>query len=219
MNDAHGTTGGHRRTRAAGAALGTLALLGALTATGCSAPDSGTGPAGDRAAGRTADDRWVEGVTPGWMSGHMGVDIPAAAQDARAGYQVTPRFDTGVLTFTLTRSRARAFPAACAPAGELLEPTAAVTDVRTHDFGHLGVPEPETFKKGMRYGSLCPGADPGPTASPDPLADPNGTSDTGCVSLYAHDYAPDRTRIYLRDHYEPGISPLPPTPPASSPTR
>ncbi|MFG3012171.1 hypothetical protein ACGFZB_17225 [Streptomyces cinerochromogenes] len=211
MNDAHDNAGGPRRTRAAGAALGALALLGALAATGCSTSDTGTGPAGDRTAGRTADDRWIEGVTPGWMSGHMGVDIPAGAQDARAGYQVTSRFDTGVLTFTLTRSQARTFLAAYPPADGLLEPTAAVTDVRTHDFRHLGVPEPESFRKGMRYGSVCPGRDPEPTVSPDPLADPYGTSDTGCVSFYAHDYAPDRTRIYLRDHYEPGISPLPTT--------
>ncbi|WP_229896008.1 hypothetical protein [Streptomyces cinerochromogenes] len=153
------------------------------------------------------------------MSGHMGVDIPAGARDARAGYQVTSRFDTGVLTFTLTRSQTRTFLAAYPPRGELLEPTAAATDVRTHDFRHLGVPEPESFKKGMRYGSVCPGTDPEPTAGPDPLTDPYGTSDAGCVSLYAHDYAPDRTRIYLRDHYEPGISPLPTAPPTSSGTR
>jgi len=51
----------------------------------------------------------------------------------------------------------------------------------------------------MRYGDVCPGHTP---TENDPNSD-------HCFELYVHDYAPDRTRIYLREHYEPGISPLP----------
>lgn len=54
----------------------------------------------------------------------------------------------------------------------------------------------------MRYGDVCPGA-------PDTTDDPYATSDPQCVTLYAHDYAPSRTRIYVRARYEPGVSPLP----------
>ncbi|CAL9524308.1 hypothetical protein SUDANB105_03879 [Streptomyces sp. enrichment culture] len=91
-----------------------------------------------------------------------------------------------------------------------LKPTAAVIDVPPHDFAHLGLPEPEKFSTGMRYGYVCPGAT---EASQDPGAPAYdaSASDEQCVRLYAHDYAPDRTRIYLRAHYEPGISPLPET--------
>ncbi|MER6995212.1 hypothetical protein [Streptomyces sp. NPDC000410] len=63
----------------------------------------------------------------------------------------------------------------------------------------------------MRYGYVCPAKAPG-------ASDAYDTSDERCVRLYAHAYSPQRTRIYLRAHFEPGISPLPttPSPPASA---
>ncbi|WP_237527442.1 hypothetical protein [Streptomyces sp. SID2119] len=39
------------------------------------------------------------------------------------------------------------------------------------------------------------------------------TSDGQCVRLYAHEDASQRTRIYLRAHFDPGISSLPAAPP------
>jgi hypothetical protein len=182
---------------------GLLAAALAMSACGSGgqAADADGTRGGDRASQRPAgDSTWAEGITPEWMSGHLGIDVPAQAKDVRAGYRITSQYDTGVLTFTLTRHQAQAFLKKYPPTGELLEPTASATDVATTDFGHLGVPEPESFKEGMRYGDVCPGYTPTEN-------DPN--SDDHCFELHVHDYAPDRTRIYLREHYEPGISPLP----------
>ncbi|MET8880715.1 hypothetical protein [Streptomyces rubiginosohelvolus] len=80
----------------------------------------------------------------------------------------------------------------------------------------LVLPEPETFTKGIRYGYVCPGSR-GAAESPEPSGAPDmpygyDTSDGQCVRLYAHAYTPQRTRIYLRAHFEPGISPLPSAP-------
>lgn len=97
------TGGGVRRRRrwlVAGLAVGVLTVAGALVATG-RLPD-GTDGGGDRLAEQAADARWVEGITPAWMSEQMGLDLPVTAHSPRAAYEVTPRFDTGLLTFTLT---------------------------------------------------------------------------------------------------------------------
>ncbi|MFD3790521.1 hypothetical protein [Streptomyces cyaneofuscatus] len=164
------------------------------------------------------DVGWAEGITPAWMSGHMDLAIPPTAQSPQAAYEVIFRFDTGIPTFTLTGPEAEAYlaenppqgkwlePTAAQtdvpPQGKWLEPTAAQTDVSAHDFAHLGLPEPETFKKGVRYGYLCPDATKA-TASPEPSGAPDmpyemedgfDTSDGQCVRLYAHEYAPQRTR-------------------------
>ncbi|CAL9360333.1 hypothetical protein SUDANB54_00646 [Streptomyces sp. enrichment culture] len=205
-----GAGGGRRPWLVAGVAVGVLTLAAALIATG--RLPGGTDDGGDRLAEQAADARWVEGVTPGWMSEQMGLDIPVTARSPRAAYEVTSRFDTGLLTFTLTRVEAEAYLKEHPPEGDWLEPTSAQTDVTPHDFAHFGLPEPETLKDGMRYGVVCPGA---AEAALDPHAPGVDTSDASCVSLYAHAYTPTRTRIYLRDHYEPGISPLP-APPGST---
>ncbi|MGW2810515.1 hypothetical protein [Streptomyces sp. NPDC001450] len=202
----------------AGVATAALVVAGAVAVAG-SLFLGGGGGGGDRAAATGSDTRWAEGITPAWMSEHMGLDVPATARSARAAYKVTSRFDTGLLTFTLTRSEAEAYLAKHPPSGKWLTPTAAQPDTPESDFAHFGLPEPETFKDGMRYGDVCPGTDDGPTGTPSaPATDPYDTSDENCTSLYAHQYAPDRTRIYLRTHFEPGISPLPATRPAPTPT-
>ncbi|MGW5332475.1 hypothetical protein [Streptomyces bauhiniae] len=141
-----------------------------------------------------ADAHWAEGVTPEWMSAHMGLELPDSAQSAQAAYETTSRFDTGILTFTLTRAEAEKYLAKHPPDGKWLTPPPSQPAKAPHDFAHLGLPEPETLTIGMRYGDVCPGA-------------PYATSDPQCVNLYAHDYTPTRTRIYVRGHYEPGISP------------
>ncbi|MFE5297304.1 hypothetical protein [Streptomyces sp. NPDC056632] len=232
----------HSTRTGAGAGRGRLvawaaagAVLVALGAAGCGDQgNSGAGggrttTGGTHAPDRTTDSTWAEGITPAWMSKQMGLTVPATAQAPKAAYEITSRFDTGLLTFTLTRSEAEAYLKANPPKGKWLEPTAPATDVKPHDFAHFGLPEPETLKDGVRYGYVCPSPATGdggpgkPTGSPSPTSeDPFGspdaydTSDGRCVSLYAHEYAPDRTRVYLRAHYEPGISPLP-VPPSSAP--
>jgi hypothetical protein len=200
---------GGRRRLVAGVTAGVL-VLGAMTLTGC-APSGRGGSGGGHVAEGTSDARWAEGITPQWMSERMGVEVPPTAQAARAAYQVTSRFDTGLLTFTLTRAEGEGYLRKHPPEGRWLEPTAAQTDVPSHDFAHLGVPEPETFKDGVRYGYVCP-SQAGAAGAAATEDDPYDTSDEKCVRLYAHEYAPERTRIYLRAHFEPGISPLPATP-------
>ncbi len=210
-----GGGGGHRPWLVAGVAAGVLVLSGVLVAAGwlLGGPDD-TG-SGDRLEKEAADARWAEGITPEWMSERMGLDIPATARSPQAAYEVTSRFDTGLLTFTLTRSEAERYLEEHPPEGMWLEPISAQADVTSHDFAHLGLPEPETFKDGMRYGYVCP-ASTEATGEPD-VSGVYSSSDERCVSLYAHEYTPKRTRIYLRDHFEPGISPLP-TPPSSTST-
>ncbi|MEU9669550.1 hypothetical protein AB0E25_29010 [Streptomyces bobili] len=220
----NGGRGGHRWWLIAGVTVGVLALSGAVTAGGWLLADQGGDGAGDRVAEQAADARWAEGISPEWMSKQMGLDVPVTAQSPQAAYEVTSRFDTGLLTFTLTRSEAATYLEEHPPEGKWLEPSSAQADITPHDFAHLGLPEPETFKDGMRYGYVCPDAakateDPGASGTPDNpfgMSDAYDTSDERCVRLYAHEYAPKRTRIYLRARFEPGISPLPPTPSSSA---
>ncbi|MGV9319471.1 hypothetical protein [Streptomyces sp. NPDC003660] len=151
---------------------------------------------------QATDAHWAKGITPEWMSAHMGLQLPASAHSPKAAYETTSRFDTGLLTFTLTRAEAETFLAKHPPDGKWLTLAPSQPDKSPHDFAHLGLAEPETLTTGMRHGDVCPGA---PATTDDPYA----TSDAQCVTLYAHDYTPTRTRIYARAHYEPGISPLP----------
>ncbi|MEU1039925.1 hypothetical protein [Streptomyces sp. NPDC005907] len=190
-------------------AVGTvLTPAAALIATGLLLTGPDDGQDDDRVRERAAESEWAEGITPEWMSERMGLDVPDAARSPRAAYEVTSRFDTGLLTFTLTRPQAERYLEEHPSRGRWLEPTSAQTDSAPHDFTHLGLPEPETFKKGVRYGYVCPGA----AGDAQSSSGPYDTSDERCVRLYAHEYAPKRTRIYLRTHFEPGISPLPRTP-------
>ncbi|MEU6385076.1 hypothetical protein ABZ847_16055 [Streptomyces bauhiniae] len=191
--------GGPRRGRlVAGAVVAVLVLAGGVATTAWYLGDR----SGTSAAPRTADGHWVKGITPGWMSTHMGLELPKTAGSPQAAYETTSRFDTGLLTFTLTRAEAEKFLAKYPPDGTWLTPSPSQPPKAPHDFAHLGLPEPETLTTGMRYGDVCPGAT-------DTTDDPYATSDPQCVNLYAHAYTPTRTRIYLRAHYEPGISPLP----------
>ncbi|WP_254667840.1 hypothetical protein [Streptomyces griseus] len=66
-------------------------------------------------------------------------------------------------------------------------------------FGHLGLPEPEMFVKGLRRTSLCP----------DDLATPQGRYLRRCVDLFAHEFTPGTKRIYVRSTIEPPVTPPP----------
>ncbi|WP_445394930.1 hypothetical protein ACSMX9_16865 [Streptomyces sp. LE64] len=153
------------------------------------------------------------------MSKQLGLAVPPMAKSLKAAYKITIQFDTGLLTFTLTRSEAETYLKENPPKGKWLDSPEPI-DVAPRDFAHFGLPEPETLKSGVREGYVCPSGDEpssvevSPSASEDPLDSSYvaGTYDERCVKLYAHDYSPERTRIYLRNHYEPGISPLPVAP-------
>ncbi|MEU9576768.1 hypothetical protein [Streptomyces chilikensis] len=166
---------------------------------------------------------WAKGITPEWMSEQMGMEgVPAAARSPQAAYRITPRYDTGLLTFTLTRSEAQRYLENHPPEGKWLRPTPGQAEGTTGEehFAHFGLPEPESFEEGVRYGYVCPRAD-GAGGEPDSSgADENwpGTSDEydveepsdeRCVTLHAHEYAPDRTRIYLQVTFPAGTGPLP----------
>ncbi|GAA3643198.1 hypothetical protein ACG5V6_07980 [Streptomyces chitinivorans] len=145
---------------------------------------------------------WAEGATPQWMSEVIGVRVPKSATDRRAGYKIGSRLDTGLLAFTLPSQEADEYLAPMTPEGtemignfhpegEDYKPAAA--------FAHLGLPEPETIVKGMRLGGFCP----------DDVGTGDAIDTNYCVDIFAHEFTPGSTRIYLRSTIEPGVSPLP----------
>jgi len=136
------------------------------------------------------------------MSGRLGTRVPEGASDRRAGYEVGQRYDTGLLPFVLPSEEAETYTGRLIQKGTVMienshpkekgyRPAAA--------FGHLGLPEPETFVQGLRKTSLCP----------DDLATPEGTYLQRRVDLFAHDFTPGTTRIYVRSTIEPSVRPPP----------
>jgi len=100
-----------------------LLAAAALPMAGCGsggkADDADGTRGGDTTSQRPADDStWAEGITPEWMSEQMGLDIPPTARSAEAAYEITSQFDTGLLTFTLTRSEAEKYLAENPPQGK-----------------------------------------------------------------------------------------------------
>ncbi len=143
---------------------------------------------------------WKSGATPHWMSETMGLRIPAAASDRRAGYKTSSRYDIGVLSFTLPSREADTYLSRLVPEDQEMianlhpepkgyEPMAP--------FAHLGLPEPETLVKGARQIGFCP----------DGLTSPEGRRLRYCVDLFAHEFAPGSTRFYVRSTIEPGVTP------------
>ncbi|WP_127468974.1 hypothetical protein [Streptomyces sp. B27] len=145
---------------------------------------------------------WEDGATPAWMSVQLGIRIPEGASDRRAGYKVGQRFDTGLLSFVLPSEEAETYT------GRLIEEGTVMSENRhpkekgyrpAAAFGHLGLPEPETFVQGLRKTSLCP----------DDLESPEGKYLQRCVDLFAHEFTAGTTRIYIRSTIEPSITPPP----------
>ena len=152
---------------------------------------------------------WEDGATPAWMSDQMGIRIPATASDRRASYKVGERYDTGLLSFVLPADDAETYT------GRLIEDgTEMIKNFHPEKkdyrpaaaFGHLGLVEPETLVQGLRRISLCP----------DDLATPEGQYLQRCVDLFAHEFTPGTTRIYIRSTIEPSVTP-PPAPASKDP--
>ncbi|MFJ9678330.1 hypothetical protein ACIRP2_09775 [Streptomyces sp. NPDC101194] len=148
---------------------------------------------------------WEKGATPAWMSEQMGVRVPEAASDRRAGYKAGQRFDTGLLSFVLPSEEAAAYTGRLVPEGTRMiknfhpkekdyRPAAA--------FSRLGLAEPETLVQGLRHVSLCP----------DGLDSPEGKHLRRCIDLFAHEFTPGTTRIYVRSTIEPALTPPPASP-------
>ncbi|MFD9499315.1 hypothetical protein [Streptomyces sp. NPDC060035] len=145
---------------------------------------------------------WEDGATPVWMSGHMGIRIPEAASDRRAGYKVGQRYDTGLLSFVLPSREAETYTNRLVPDGTQLIPNSSPEkkDYRpAARFAHLGLVEPETLVQGLTRGGVCP----------DELTTPEGKYLQRCVDLFAHEFNPGTTRIYLRSIIEPSVTPPP----------
>ncbi|MFH8880783.1 hypothetical protein [Streptomyces californicus] len=145
---------------------------------------------------------WEDGATPAWMSGRLGIRIPEGASDRRAGYKVGQRYDTGLLSFVLPSEEAETYT------GRLIgKDTVMIENSRPEEkgyrpaaaFGRLGLPEPETFVQGLRKAGLCP----------DDLASPEGKYLQRCIDLFAHEFTPGTTRIYVRSTIEPSVTPPP----------
>ncbi|MEU9847457.1 hypothetical protein [Streptomyces sp. NPDC047985] len=145
---------------------------------------------------------WEAGATPAWMSGQLGIRIPEAASDRRAGYKVGERHDTGLLSFVLPSKEADAYTGRLLP-----EDTRMIGNFHPKEkgyrpaaaFSHLGLAEPETLVQGLRKVSLCP----------DDLDSPEGKRLRRCVDLFAHEFSPGTTRIYVRSTIEPTVTPSP----------
>ncbi|MFF4421472.1 hypothetical protein ACFY04_11905 [Streptomyces sp. NPDC001549] len=133
---------------------------------------------------------WEENATPEWMAGVMGFQVPQAATDRRAGFKTSSQYDVGLLSFTVTTAEADSFLQPLVPPGKKMLPNLdpkAPGYTRSDGFTHLGLPEPETFTEGMRHRSVCHGDAQTPESKALGL----------CAKIYAHEFQPGATRIYL----------------------
>ncbi|WP_327678893.1 hypothetical protein [Streptomyces sp. NBC_00467] len=191
----------HRRLRGPGVVV--LAVIACVAA----AVGGFVYLADDGSSDRADDEMtccWESGATPAWMSEQIGIRIPKAASDRRAGYKTGSRHDTGLLVFTLPSREADEYTS------RLIRPgTKMIRNFHPEDkgyrpaaaFAHLELPEPEIFVEGLRRVSLCP----------DDLKTPEGRYLRRCVDLFAHEFKPGSTRFYVRSSIEPGLTPPPAT--------
>ncbi|MEU6891551.1 hypothetical protein ABZ934_07070 [Streptomyces sp. NPDC046557] len=71
---------------------------------------------------------------------------------------------------------------------------------RDDAFTHLGLPEPETLVESMRSTSVCPRE----------TKTPEGGSLRLCTKVYAHEFPPGVTRLYLRADSDAPLTEPPP---------
>ncbi|MFE9388084.1 hypothetical protein [Streptomyces sp. NPDC006784] len=145
---------------------------------------------------------WKKGTTPASLSRKLGVRIPDEAADRRAAFKIGSRYDTALLSFTLPTGEVKKYVATMKPSGEELisnqHPEKA--DYRPMaPFRRLHLPEPETLTKGLRMTSLCPGSAPLGEAAQEP---PGLKRLNYCIRLFAHEYAPGTTRLYIKSDIE-----------------
>ncbi|GAA3239661.1 hypothetical protein [Streptomyces lavendulae] len=133
---------------------------------------------------------WEQNVTPEWMARTMGFQVPETATDRRAGLNSNVQYDVALLTFTVTTAEADRFLKPLQREGTQLVRNTHPEEpgyTRSDGFSHLGLPEPETFVDGMRIGGLCHGD----------TKTPEGQAVQFCTKIYAHEFQPGTTRIYL----------------------
>ncbi|MFF7294989.1 hypothetical protein [Streptomyces sp. NPDC008265] len=134
---------------------------------------------------------WEENITPEWAAKSMGFRVPETATDRRAGLRTNVQYDVALLAFTVSTAEADRFLKPLQPEGTQLVHNTTPEEpgyTRSDGFGHLGLPEPETFVDGMRIGGLCRGD----------AETPEGRAVQFCTDIYAHEFQPGTTRIYLR---------------------
>ncbi|MFE0042323.1 hypothetical protein [Streptomyces albireticuli] len=144
---------------------------------------------------------WKPGVTPGWVRERIGLGVPGAASDLRGGYKAGERYDVGILAFTLSSREADVYLSPLNPAGTRMIPNLHPEGKGYRPaapFAHVGLPEPETLVQGLRKGGFCPGD----------VAAADGKDVAYCVDLFAHEFEPGRTRVYVRSTIEPPAVPV-----------
>ncbi|MFF4421141.1 hypothetical protein ACFY04_10200 [Streptomyces sp. NPDC001549] len=133
---------------------------------------------------------WEENATPEWTAGVLGVQVPEAATDRRAGLHSNVQYDAALLAFTVTTAEADRFLQPLLREGAQMARNRHPEEpgyTRSDGFGHLGLPEPETFAEGMRITSVCPREAKTPESGALRL----------CAKIHAHEFQPGTTRIYL----------------------
>ncbi|MET9570304.1 hypothetical protein ABZY34_14430 [Streptomyces virginiae] len=133
---------------------------------------------------------WEAHVPPEWAAKTMGFRVPETAIDRRAGLHTNGQYDVALLAFTVTTAEADRFLRPLQPEGTQLVRNAHPEEpgyTRSDGFSHLGLPEPETFVEGMRMGGLCRGD----------AKTLEGEAVRFCTDIYAHEFQPGTTRIYL----------------------
>ncbi|MFG2877786.1 hypothetical protein ACGFYU_22775 [Streptomyces sp. NPDC048337] len=147
---------------------------------------------------------WEQNATPEWVAKEMGFQVPETASDRRAGLHTNLQYDAVLLAFTVTTAEADRFLKPLQPEGTQLVRNTHPREpgyTRRDGFSHLGLPEPETFVDGMRIGGLCRGD----------AKTPEGQAVQFCTDIYAHEFQPGTTRIYLWAGSDAPIE-KPPTP-------
>ncbi|MEU4123005.1 hypothetical protein [Streptomyces virginiae] len=130
-----------------------LALVGGLVS-GCSGAAQSGGPAAERSTGQLS--QWVDGATVESVARTLGVQLPEAATEAKAGHLQGLQDDGLILAFVLPTADVDAFVDRLKPERPLglrEQPLTHSTNPTT-PFSHLGLPEPDLLAQ-VREGQVC----------------------------------------------------------------
>ncbi|MQY12454.1 hypothetical protein SRB5_25880 [Streptomyces sp. RB5] len=169
-----------------------MAVVIPLTAvTGCTASGEGEGGTQTR-----EDCCWKSEASFAEVADVIGLPVPAAAGDRRAGYKQGERYDVGILTFLLPEKAAGEFLRKLIPSGTRMVPNANPDPNNPYTLGasftHLGVPEPEVAKS-VSMVSLCPEGQLNGVQDPPILRKLKH-----CVKVYEYRDSSVGVRIYVR---------------------